>query len=158
MGYVLDRTHMHTQTIKVLNNGYDPPCPKKIFASSLGAWPIIKPPFTCNGRVSVFTIYRHDLTGSTHFYKYDGRSYEKQAQRYSPCQIIESEDFSDFTPRQRNYVCKLDSNWWVGSKICSLLSAHHLIGAYFLTTKSDKHVCVNQTLWYPILVVGNEKT
>ena len=37
-----------------------------------------------------------------------------------------------------NRVCELDSNWWVGSKIHSLLSAHHLIGAHFLTTESDK--------------------
>ena len=54
------------------------------------------------------------------------------------CQIVEWEYFSDFTPTQINCVCKLDSNWRVGSKWHSLLSALCLIGAYFFTNKSDK--------------------
>ena len=144
---------MHTkllQTIEALNDGHDLPRPKKnqkYFASSLGAWPVIEPPFSRQTawRLLAFpcsrsTVRSHQVSGFTHFCKCDGHKWRShgEARCYPPCWIVESEDFSDFTPRWRNCVCELDSNWWAGSKICSLLSAHHLIGAYFLTTKSDK--------------------
>ena len=34
-----------------------------------------------------------------------------------------------------------------GKKICSLLSAHHLIGKYFLTAESDKRMCMLTRLY-----------
>ena len=53
-------------------------------------------------------------------------------------------------------MCSIDralehTSWlWAGPKFHSLLSAHHLIGPYFLTTESDKRIClfINQTLRY----------
>ena len=41
---------------------------------------------------------------------------------------------------QREIVCELDFNQWVGSTLPFLLNAHHLIGAYFLTTEGDKRM------------------
>ena len=44
---------------------------------------------------------------------------------------------------------------WAGPKLHSLLSIHRLIGAYFLTTKSDKHIRLLTPLQYaaPLLIV-----
>ena len=52
--------------------------------------------------------------------------------------MVKSEHFSDFHIKE--IACKLDFNRWVGSTLPFLLSAHHLIGAYFLTTEGDKRM------------------
>ena len=36
---------------------------------------------------------------------------------------------------------------WAGPKFHSLLSAHHLISAYFITTESDKCMCLLTRLY-----------
>ena len=57
-------------------------------------------------------------------------------------------------------MCSIDwararTYWqWAGPKIFTLLSAHHLIGTYFLTTESDKHMHLLTGL-YGIHVVPN---
>ena len=97
--------------------------------------------------VSVFAIYRHNITdyrGSTHFCKYNGHEWRSRESSTALSSISDrwNKDFlrSDFTPRNRVCVFDFNLNWWAGSKLYSLLSAHHLIGAYFLTTKSDKRM------------------
>ena len=40
----------------------------------------------------------------------------------------------------KEIACELDFNRWVGLALPFLLSAHHLIGAYFLTTEGDKRM------------------
>ena len=43
---------------------------------------------------------------------------------------------------------KTQTYWqWARPKFHSLLSAHHLIGVYFLTTESDKHICLLTRLY-----------
>ena len=53
--------------------------------------------------------------------------------------------------RVYNLLALCSSTWmcwqWVWPKFHSLSSAHHLIGTYFLTTRSDKRMCLSTRLY-----------
>ena len=88
----------------------------------------------------MLAIYRHDLTKCRALHKFliwwprITLLLRSTALSY----MVKSEHFSDFHIKE--IACELDFNRWVGSTLPFLLSAHHPIGAYFLTTEGDKRM------------------
>ena len=111
------------------------------------AWPTIELLFSRQTawRSWALPVCRHDLA------KYRGPHIlvcivatnhalvEYVARRYPPSSLkLKSSRLQTRKSRVRTY--KSDSDRWAWSKLYSLLSAHHLIGAYFLTTEGDKRM------------------
>ena len=85
------------------------------------------------------------------YVSYNGIMLLWRTRRYPTCWIVESEHFSDFM-HHKEIACELDFNRWVGSILLFLLSAHHLIDAYFLTTKGDQRMRLLTRLYGIVLV------
>ena len=92
----------------------------------------------------MFVIYRHDLTKcqAPHTFLNNimvAMNYTL-VDKHGVILHVGSLNRNTSWTSQGNHVCELDFNRWAGSTLPFLLSTHHLIGAYFLTTKGDKRI------------------
>ena len=100
--------------------------------------------------VSMFAIYRHDLecrAPNTFVNNVMVGTNYALVEQHGVILHVGSLNWNTSRTSQRNHMCELDFNRWVGSTLPFLLSTHHLIGAYFLTTESDKRMCLLTRLY-----------